>query len=136
MEITILTPERQLPSHQADHVILPAHDGLMAILPRHAAMICQLGSGKLTIEHATAPRMVYVIDGGVVQVQDDVITVLAESATQLAAVSEDRLLEELLALDAASYDDEMSLAQAKAKAHWLKTQLQSAGKDVPPTTKV
>lgn len=136
MQVTILTPERQLPNHPADHVILPAHDGLRGILPRHAPMVCQLGSGKLTLEHASHPRVVYVVDGGVLQVVDDQITILAESAALLADVSEGRLIDELLALDAASYDDPMALTQAKARAHWLKTQLQSAGKAVPETKQV
>lgn len=136
MEVTILTPERQLPSHPADHVILPAHDGLRGILPGHTAMVCQLGSGKLTLDHATHPRVVYVVEGGVLQVSKDQIMVLAESAALLEDVSESQLIAELQALDQATYADDMALAQAKTRAHWLKTQLQSAGKDIPPTTQV
>lgn len=136
MRVVILTPQRQLPDHQADHVIAPAHDGFVGIKPGHAPMVCQLGSGDLTIDHATEPRVVYVVDGGLLQVNDDTITVLAESATLKADVSENVLIEQLLALDAATYDDEMALTQAKAKAHWLRTQLQSIGKSVPETNQV
>ena len=52
MDVTILTPERQLPSHKADSLVVPAHDGERGFLPGHTAMVCQLGSGNLTIDHA------------------------------------------------------------------------------------
>jgi len=136
MDVTILTPERQLPSHQADSVIVPAHDGLRGFLPGHAAMVCQLGSGKLTLDLGSAVRVVYVLDGGIVQVHNDHITVLAESAKLLEDISAPKLIEELERLDSATYSDDLSLTQAKVRAHWLRTQLQSAGKDVPSTKQV
>lgn len=136
MQVAILTPEQQFPEHRADHIIVPAHDGLLGILPGHAPMVVQLGTGQLAIEHATDPRAVYLIEGGVLQITDDQVTVLAESAILMADVSEHKLIQELQDLDSASYDDELALAQAKSRAHWLKTQLQHAGKSVPDTKQV
>ena len=80
--------------------------------------------------------MVYVVDGGIVQIDNDQITILAESATLQADISETSLVEELKALDAAEYDNPAALAQAKARAHWLKTQLTCTGKDIPETKQV
>ena len=136
MDVTIFTPERQLPSHKADSLVVPAHDGQRGFLLGHTAMVCQLGSGKLTIDHSTEPSVVYVVDGGTVQIDNDEVTILAESATLEADISETSLIEELKVLDSADYDSPTALAQAKAKAHWIRTQLHSAGKDVPETSQV
>jgi F0F1-type ATP synthase epsilon subunit len=71
------------------------------------------------------------LKGGVAQVAKDQVRILAESVVEIGAISEHDLVTKLNALAAKTYDDPAELAQAKATAHWLATQLKVAGKQVP-----
>lgn len=131
LTVTIITPERSLPPIQADHVTLPAIDGEVGIRTGHTAYVCQLGMGHLKVKSATQADTVMALKGGVAQVAKDQVRILAESVIDVGAISEQELVKKLQALAAKTYDDPVELAQAKATAHWLATQLKVAGKQVP-----
>jgi F-type H+-transporting ATPase subunit epsilon len=75
----VVTPERTLFDQTVDFVALPLYDGEIGILPGRSPLIARLGYGELrTKVHGTAHR--YFVDGGFVQVRDDVVTVLTGRA--------------------------------------------------------
>ena len=73
------------------------------------------------------------MQGGVAEVSPEGIRILAEAVTPLAEVSEADLVRRLEELDAADYSagDMTTKMKAVTEAHWITTQLKSAGKDVP-----
>jgi len=128
LTVSIITPERALPALEADHVTLPAFDGEVGIRPGHAPFVALLGTGRLLIKSTTHADVVMALKGGVAQVVDDQLKILAESVADVGAVSEASLVKRLEQLAAATYDDPVELVKAQAEVHWIETQLRLAGK--------
>ncbi len=136
LTVRIITPERSLPQLTADHITLPAFDGEVGIRTGHAAFVCLLGTGVMRVKSATTADVAMAVKGGVAQVDRNVVTVLAESAVEVDRISENDLVKRLEKLNAATYDDPLDLAKARAEAHWLATQLKLAGKTVPDVSRL
>ena len=78
MLLEVVTPDKKVFEGEASSVIFPGSDGEFQVLSNHAPMISALGKGKMTIS-ASGKQEVVVIDGGVVEVLNDKVVVLAES---------------------------------------------------------
>jgi F-type H+-transporting ATPase subunit epsilon len=79
LELEIATPERQLVRQEVSDVQLPAKDGYLGILPGHAALLGQLGAGALCYTVAGLPHYL-AVDGGFLEILEDHVRVLADSA--------------------------------------------------------
>src|ERR1700712_3922538 len=75
----VVTPERALMDQPADSVTLPMFDGELGVLPGRAPLIGRLGFGALRYRAADGVHHLYV-DGGFVQIRDNVVTVLTSRA--------------------------------------------------------
>ena len=78
MKLDITTPDKQIFSGDVELVQLPGSDGLFEILQNHAPMIASLGKGKIKVHDAAGQLQYFEIRGGVCEVLDNKITVLAE----------------------------------------------------------
>ena len=76
MKLNIITPDATIFSGEISLVQLPGIDGLFEILTRHAPIIAALEKGKIKVE-VNGKNEFFEINGGVVQVLNDLITVLA-----------------------------------------------------------
>lgn len=79
LTLALITPEATVYEGDADMVVLPAWDGEMGILRGHAPMMALLGEGELRITRDGNETTFYV-SGGFMQVADDVVSVLSETA--------------------------------------------------------
>ena len=79
MRVTLISPDRSLFDGEAGGVVAPAFDGFVGILPGHAPFLTLLGTGTLTISNSGAASR-FAVDGGILQVVDDVVRVVAERA--------------------------------------------------------
>ncbi len=77
MKLRIITPEKQVFEGTADLVQLPGNDGLFEILNNHAPMVAALGKGRVKIGNNNEFEYIE-INGGVVEVSNNEIIVLAE----------------------------------------------------------
>lgn len=136
LTVHIITPERAFKPRPADAVNLPAFDGGVGILPKHAPFVCQLGAGLLRIKSSEHADIDYALQGGVAQVANDEVRILAESVVEANAVDQAHCLKRLIELDEATYESTLDLLEAKAEAQWLLTQLRSASADIPPLKQV
>jgi len=94
LELEIATPERQLVREQVSDVQVPGKDGFLGILPGHAALLGQLGAGALC--YTTAGRSHYVaIAGGFLEVLEDHVRVLADSAERAEDIDLEKAKAEL-----------------------------------------
>jgi F-type H+-transporting ATPase subunit epsilon len=84
MRVTLISPDRSLFDGDATSVVAPASDGLVGVLPGHAPFLTMLGTGTLAIGNAGATSR-FAVDGGVLQVLEDVVRVVAERAEAVAA---------------------------------------------------
>lgn len=94
LRLIVVTPERTVRDAPAEFVALPLFDGEIGIAPQHAPMIGRLGYGEMRIMAGGRTERFY-IDGGFVQVADNVVSVLTSRATAAseldAAVAAERL---------------------------------------------
>lgn len=77
MNLTIITPDKQIFEGEADLVQLPGIDGLFEILNNHAPMIAALKEGKVKIGNNNSFQFLE-IKGGIVEVLNNKIIVLAD----------------------------------------------------------
>jgi F-type H+-transporting ATPase subunit epsilon len=76
---TVVTPEQTALETKADFVALPLFDGEIGIAANHSPLIGRLGYGEMRIKAGGATTRYY-IDGGFVQVADNVVSVLTNRA--------------------------------------------------------
>lgn len=91
----VVTPEQMALEEKAEFVALPLFDGEIAIYPSHSPMIGRLGYGEMRLRVQGKDRRYY-IDGGFVQVDHDVVSILtsrAIPAEKIDAVAAQQLLE-------------------------------------------
>jgi F-type H+-transporting ATPase subunit epsilon len=94
LELEVATPERELVRQQVSDVQLPGKDGYLGILPGHAALLGQLGAGALC--YTAAGQTYYLaVDGGFVEVLDDHVRVLTDSAEKAEQIDLGRAKSEL-----------------------------------------
>lgn len=78
LQLDILTPDKKVYSGEVKWVNLPGIDGGFEIHQNHAAIISALGEGVLTLLEGTTEKQ-FNVDGGVVEVLQNKVVVLAES---------------------------------------------------------
>jgi F-type H+-transporting ATPase subunit epsilon len=76
---SILTPERTLYEGDVDMVVVQAHDGEMGFMSGHSPLISELGIGEIRLKNANSTEY-FVIEGGIVEVRNNKIIILAENA--------------------------------------------------------
>lgn len=70
-------------------VILPGEAGQMGILPNHAPLLSTLRYGFLTVRRGGVEE-VFTVAGGVVEVQPDIITIMADAAENVREIDVSR----------------------------------------------
>jgi F-type H+-transporting ATPase subunit epsilon len=83
----VVTPEETVRDEPAEFVALTLFDGEIGIAPGHTPMIGRLSAGELRIKHGGQTEHYYV-EGGFVEVVDNVVSVLTHKAVAAAAVDE------------------------------------------------
>ena len=76
---TVVTPEQTALEAKADFVALPLFDGEIGIAANHSPLIGRLGYGEMRIKSG-GQTVAYYVDGGFVQVADNVVAVLTNRA--------------------------------------------------------
>ena len=85
LRLIVVTPETTLLDETAEFVALPLFDGEVGIAPLHSPMIGRLGFGEMRVK-ADGHTTYYYLDGGFVQVVDDVVSVLTNRALPASAL--------------------------------------------------
>jgi len=85
----IVSQDRMVFEGEADMVILPGSAGEMGILPNHAPLLSTLKFGICTVRHQEGVEN-FTIAGGVVEVQPDIITVMADAAENVEEIDVSR----------------------------------------------
>ena len=75
----VVTPEETALDEQTDFVALPLYDGEIGIGPGHSPLIGRLGFGEMRIRTGGTVKRFY-IDGGFVQVNGNIVSVLTNRA--------------------------------------------------------
>lgn len=81
IELTVVTPERELLRETVVEVTIPGLEGELGILPGHAPLMTELGIGELSYRTGTSRQPIALaVIRGFAEVLPDRVTVLAETA--------------------------------------------------------
>mgnify|MGYP003396533484 FL=1 len=78
MNLEIITPDKKVFAGAADAVTLPGSEGQFQVLNNHAPLVSTLSRGNVVID-TKGGKQTLVIDGGVVEVLNNKVLVLAEA---------------------------------------------------------
>jgi hypothetical protein len=81
VECIVVTPEETALQTPAQFIALPLFDGEIGIAPGRAPLIGRLGHGEMRIREGTK-TLRYYVDGGFVEVNGDVVSVLTNRAVK------------------------------------------------------
>lgn len=81
LTVSVISPEAVLYEGTTDAVVAPAFDGQVGIYTDHAPMLTLLGSGELRVGSDAGRR--FRVEGGFLQVADNLVRVVTERATAL-----------------------------------------------------
>ena len=117
LHVDIVSAEQQIFSGEAEMVIAPGEAGELGILPEHAPLLTRIKPGTLRIQIAGADDEVIYVSGGMMEVQPDRVTVLADTSVRAHDLDEAKAMEaERLAKEAISNRaGVMEIAKAQAE---------------------
>ena len=123
IQVDIVSAEQAIFSGAAERVIAPGEAGELGILPEHIPLLTRIKPGTVRIQNGTEEEVIYV-SGGMMEVQPDRVTVLADTSVrahdldEAKAMEAERLAKEALADRSGAIDHakaQIELAQAAAQ---------------------
>lgn len=128
IRVDVVSAEAEIYSGEATMVVATGELGELGITPRHAPLITRLKPGKVVVTEASGEKVdISITGGGILEVQPQVVTVLADSAIRSADIDEAAALEAKRRAEEAlaNRTDAMEIAEAQAKLAEAITQLQA-----------
>ena len=99
LKVSIVTPARSVLVGEYHEILAPSVLGEVGILPMHRPLLADLKAGELVLKNETkAQRMV--VTGGFLEVADDTLIILAESAEWVDDIDVGKVKAELLEAEA------------------------------------
>lgn len=89
LQVDIVTPSHRVTAGAYDFVVATALDGEVGILPGHHPMMVALGIGPVRLHRGDAVERI-AVENGFLEVADDRVIVLAESAERPAEIDVER----------------------------------------------
>ena len=123
----IVSAEEEIFHGEVTMVVATGEMGELGIAPRHAPLITRLKPGKLVLTLPNGEKLDIVVGGGILEVQPQVVTILADTAIraenidELAAQKAKDEAERVLA----NRGEAMEIAEAQAKLAEAMAQLQA-----------
>ena len=123
----IVSAEEEI--YHGDAVLLVATGelGELGISPRHAPLITRLKPGKVVVTLADGETLDFAVSGGILEVQPQVVTVLADSAIRAQDIDEAavRTAKEEAERILANRGEPMEIAEAQTQLAEVMAQLQA-----------
>ena len=123
----IVSAEAEIFQGEAKLVVATGELGELGIAPRHAPLITRLKPGKVVITQPDGSVLDFAIGGGILEVQPQVVTILADTAIRADEIDEAkvRAAKEEAERILAGRGEAMEVAEAQAKLAESLAQLQA-----------
>ncbi|WP_339064305.1 F0F1 ATP synthase subunit epsilon [Tepidibacillus marianensis] len=92
IQLEIVTPERKVYSNEVNMIIARGVEGELGILPKHAPFVTPLVVSALRIKRGNQEDVI-AVSGGFLEVSQDKVVILAESAELPEEIDIDRAME-------------------------------------------
>lgn len=76
MNISVLTPDKEVFSGEITSVKVPGTQGQFQVLKNHAPIVSSLGAGDVTLVKASGEKMTFAIKGGFIEVLNNEVSLL------------------------------------------------------------
>jgi len=117
IHVDIVSAEGEIHTGEATMVFAPASMGEVGIAPRHAPMLTTLKPGEVRVQDADGNEEAFYVTGGMLEIQPNRVTVLADTALRGDQLDEAAALaardEALKALEGVSEETDLRRAQAE-----------------------
>src|SRR4051812_37830657 len=127
IRVDIVSAEAEIYSGEATLVVATGELGELGIAPRHAPLITRLKPGHVDVVAANGERQQFYVSGGILEVQPQVVTILADTAARAADLDEAAALKAKEEAEAAlaNRGEQLDVAEAQAKLAEALAQLQA-----------
>ncbi len=131
IHVDVVSAEESIFVGEAEFVVLPGEAGELGIYPKHTPLITRIRPGVVRIKQAgkTEEDQVFVA-GGILEVQPNVVTVLADTAIRAKDLDEVKATEALRAAEEARKNagSDLEIAKVEAEMSALAAQLSAIKK--------
>ena len=94
IHVDVVSVTESIFSGEAEFVVLPGVMGELGIYPKHAPLITQIRPGEVRIKiPGQEEQQIVFVQGGFLEVQPDVVTVLSDTAIRAHDLDEAKVLE-------------------------------------------
>ena len=123
----IVSAEEEIFHGEAQLVVATGEEGELGIAPRHAALITRLKPGQVRVLRENGEELFFYVSGGILEVQPNVVTVLADTALRAKDLDEAaaRRAKEEAERMLANRTDALEIAQAQVQLSQAVAQLQA-----------
>lgn len=128
MHVDVVSAEEQIFSGPATMLFAPGAMGDLGIMPRHAPLLTRIKPGELRIiTEQGDDELVLYVSGGMLEVQPEAVTILADTAQRAADIDEAAALEAKERAEKLLSDnkDDIDYAAASAELAEAMAQLQA-----------
>ena len=123
----IVSAEAEIFTGEATMIVATGEMGELGIAPRHAPLITRLKPGKVVVTTPNGEQLDFAISGGILEVQPQVVTVLADTAIRAQDIDEAavRTAKEEAERILANRGEPMEIAEAQTQLAEVMAQLQA-----------
>jgi F-type H+-transporting ATPase subunit epsilon len=116
IHVDVVSAEAQIFSGEATFVALPGEAGELGIYPKHTPLITRIRPGAVRIEKADGGEEFVFVAGGILEVQPNGVTVLADTAIRGADLDEAKAQSAKQAAEELMQSQDAQIDYAKAQA--------------------
>ncbi|MDQ9169503.1 F0F1 ATP synthase subunit epsilon [Oxalobacteraceae bacterium R-40] len=117
IQVDVVSAEEEIFSGQAEFVALPGEAGELGIYPKHTPLITRIRPGAVRIKLADQAEDEFVfVAGGILEVQPNAVTVLADTAIRGSDLDEAKAAEAKKMAEEALNNRESNIDYAAAQA--------------------
>ena len=127
--LDIVSAEESIYSGPVEFLVAPAQMGEVGIYPRHTPMLTRIKSGMVRIKAQLKEEELVYVSGGMLEVQPDIVTILADTAIRSRDLDEAKAMEVKRVAEEAMKNRESELDYAKAQAELMEAMAQLAAID-------
>ena len=113
--LEVVTPSAVIVSEPVEMVVVPGSDGQIGVLPRHSKVISTLDRGLVDIFSDNKISSQIMIDGGIAEINETSVTILAERAEKIDKANKHVLEEKLLAFQSQENHTDQNIADLAIK---------------------
>lgn len=122
--LDIVSVEESIYSGPAEFMVAPALMGEVGIYPNHTPMLTRIKSGMVRVKAPLKDEEAVYVSGGMLEVQPDVVTILADTAIRSQDLDEAKALEAKKRAEEAMKNKISEIEYARAQAELIEAAAQ------------